>query len=76
MRLGPLGLLAALALATAGAGCGKTETARHSAGQTAETIPAVSEQGAVGLATSNTTRLGAPTRSATPRRWRARCTPA
>ncbi|MGO8906208.1 MAG: cell wall-binding repeat-containing protein [Solirubrobacteraceae bacterium] len=58
MRLGPLGLLAALALATAGAGCGKTETVRHSAGQTAETIPAVSEQGAVGLQTSNTTRLG------------------
>src|SRR5271165_6468502 len=58
MRLGPLGLLAALALATAGTGCGKTETARHSAGQTAETIPAVSEQGAVGLQTSNTTRLG------------------
>jgi putative cell wall binding repeat protein len=58
MRLPPLGLLVALALATAGAGCGKTETARHSASQATGAIPAVSEQGAVGLQTSNTTRLG------------------
>jgi hypothetical protein len=57
-RLKRIGLLAALVLATAGAGCGKSALRHHTAGGPAGTIAPVAAQGAVSLVTKNTTRLG------------------
>ena len=58
MRAFRPGLLALLALATAVAGCGKTGPHPSSGGGSPAAIPATSEQGAVGVQTRNTTRLG------------------
>ncbi len=56
MRAPRLRLLAALALGTVLAGCGKTGPPRS--GSPSGSVPAVSAPGAVGIATKNTTRLG------------------
>jgi Cell wall binding domain 2 (CWB2) len=56
MRAPPLRLLAVLALGATAAGCGKTGP--PSSGEASGTAPAVVAQGAVGVVTKNTTRLG------------------
>ena len=53
-----LPLLALVGSCAALAACGKSGLPAHSEGGSAEAVPAVSAQGAVGVATKNTTRLG------------------
>ena len=50
--------LASLSLGAALTACGKSGPPRTSAGEASEAIPSMSAQGAVGVATRNTTRLG------------------
>jgi ell wall binding domain 2 (CWB2) len=57
MRAPWLRLLAVLAFATAAAGCGKTAPS-SSPSESSAAISALGRQGAVGVATKNTTRLG------------------